>query len=141
MTTLKIPGERIDSDAPTIGSDKVFTTQVRADIRLDTARAAAENVVLKDVADDEVLELELEGGLRLWLSVEQFRKDFPGVQVRGGEADSDELTIVRELPLGPPSRGIGEWILKGLRVLKIDPVDTAAGLSAAKLAEKIEERL
>jgi len=141
MITLRIPGERIDANAPLIGSDRVFKKQVQAEIRLDTVRATTQEIVLKDVADDDVLELELEGGLRLWLSVAQFRQDFPSVQSRGGAAGSDELTITPELPLGPPSRGVGQWLLKGLRLLKIDPVDTVADLTAAKLAVKIEERL
>lgn len=39
-------------------------------MRVEAARAAEElQVTLEDVRDDDVLELELDGGIRLWTSL------------------------------------------------------------------------
>jgi hypothetical protein len=107
-------------------------TQKKA-YRIEGGRAAEKPAEVQDARADDVIEIELEGGLKLWTTVERFEKDF-GRKVRGEEG---VMTVPAELSLGGPSRGWGSWVLKGLRLFNVD----LAGMAANKIAEKLEERI
>jgi len=51
----------------------VWTSGVRAIVQQD---------VFKDVADDDVLAIEIAGGLQLWTRFDDFKQDFPGSSTR-----------------------------------------------------------
>ena len=137
MTTLRIPGQRdpVLSDAPV---DRLLGRKIevraREAVRLEDSRAG-EEVVLEDVAGDAVLEVELAGGLRLWLSVDQMQKDLAEHgRRRGGDG---ALVIPGAWPAAPRSRGAGAWAVKLLKVLDVD----LAGMGAKALAAYLEGQL
>ncbi|RNC70123.1 MAG: CHAT domain-containing protein [Desulfuromonadales bacterium] len=137
MTTIKIPGTSDPFAGPgdltgeRLGKMKI---DLKNAVRIEAARAAAEPLVV-EVAGDDIMEIELEGGIRLFTTVDQYREDFaPGLS-REGEAGV--LEIPTELPIGAPSRGVGSWILKGLKIFNLD----LAGMTAEKIATEVEEKL
>ena len=134
MITLRVPGsEDMLSGASGLAGQRGYgmkVTQKKA-YRIERGRAAEMPTEVQDARADDVIEIELEGGLKLWTTVEQFEKDF-GQKVRGEEG---VLTVPAELSLGGPSRGWGSWALKGLRLFNVD----LAGMAANKIAEKLEE--
>jgi len=120
MTTLTIHG-RLDSTPANTDLAKqappglVVTPKYSA--QLQVVRAGIPPHTL-EVSDDDFVELELEGGVRLWMRVEQLQEDLnPNVQ-RG--ATTPGFVVPPALPLGSPSRGVGEWVIKGLKILGID---------------------
>ena len=136
MITLRVPGtEDMLSGASGLAGQRGYgmkVTQKKA-YRIERGRAAEKPAEVEDARADDVIEIELEGGLKLWTTVEQFEKDF-GQKVRGEEG---VLAVPAALPLGGPSRGWGSWALKGLRLFNVD----LAGMAASKIAEKLEERI
>ena len=105
-------------------------------IRFDAFRAAGVAASEIEVAKDDIIELVFEGDFKLWVTAEQYRKDFAKTTSRG-LGDSDVIEVPARLSLGSPSRGVGDWILKGLRVLNID----VTGEVAKDLAKSLEKRL
>jgi hypothetical protein len=106
------------------------------------ARAATGLVAqtLVEAEPDDVVELEFEGGIVQWVSVEQLRLD---MQAQGARGVEDAIPVPTQ-PLGPPtsrSRWAGRWMLKGLKILGIDPVNAAGDLAEAEVISRFEERL
>jgi tetratricopeptide (TPR) repeat protein/pimeloyl-ACP methyl ester carboxylesterase len=112
--------------------DKIRVT-TKAAIQVADARAGEEPMCYQ-VDGDTVVELELEGGIRLWMSVDQMQADLAGHGSRGGE---DGLTIPRDWPVGARSRGAGAMVVTGLRLLDVD----LAGMSAQAVADYLESQL
>ncbi len=146
--TLQIPGSlEIDSAAPALGGGK-FKDIVHAKsaqrYRIEGTRAADKGSTV-DANGEDIVELELEGGVRLWTTVAQMQSDFPGAFKRG--ASSGAYTVPLALPIGVPAgadassrgaRGIGDWALKALRIVDVDLTGTAAAAIAQKLEAKLE---
>ena len=84
-----------------------------------------------DVADDDIVELELEGGVRLWQRADTLQADFPGVASRGAAADGYALPSA--LPLGSVRRGVGPWVIKGLKVFGIDLAGDISDIVSSKV--------
>ena len=112
MVTLRVPGtEEMLSGASGLAGQRRYgmkVTQKKA-YRIERGRAAEKSAQVLDARADDVIEIELEGGLKLWTTVERFEKDF-GRKVRGEEG---VVTVPAELSLGGPSRGWGSWVLRG----------------------------
>ncbi|TMH32230.1 MAG: hypothetical protein E6H66_14440, partial [Betaproteobacteria bacterium] len=85
--------------------------------QIQAARAATVAHRL-DIAEDDVVELELDDGVRLWHRADMLARDFPGVVSRGAAIDGYELPAV--LPLGRARRGAGPWVIKALKVFGVD---------------------
>ena len=87
MITLRVPGtEDMLSGASGLAGQRRYgmkVTQKKA-YRIEGGRAAEKSAQVQDARADDVIEIELEGGLKLWTTVEQFEKDF-GQKVRGEE--------------------------------------------------------
>jgi pimeloyl-ACP methyl ester carboxylesterase len=115
--------------------DGLVKVRERHAVRVDPARALATPATI-EVADDDVLEIELEGGARLWTTLPQLHRDFPGAAVPRG-LDSGTLDIPTALPIGSPTRGIGTWAIKALKVLGVDVTGTVAG----RVAKTVEDRM
>ncbi len=101
-------------------------------IAMDRSASAPRTV---DVADDDLVELELDGGIRLWTRADDLKGDLAGWTRRGPAADSFEIPQV--LPLGTPSRGVGQWVIKGLKILGVDMPSEITDL----IREKVESVL
>ena len=135
MLTLRVPGQRESRVAPHEIEGKraggLLTVKPVDAFRLDISRAAlGEGVTLKGLAEDALVELELEGGLRLWTSVAQLREDLPEQARRG--AETGELVMPASLPFGTPSRGVPLMNGGGL-------FETGAGGSAPKHVQQFME--
>ena len=112
------------------------TITVKHSVRVGFAREGHEPVVLDGVAPDDVIEMELDGGVRLWSSVEYLRGDF-GLRASRDASGTDTLDITTQLPLGGQSRGVGDWVIRGLKVLGVD----IAGTISDFVADKVEGQL
>ncbi len=138
---LLIPGQPLAAPRaePLLG---LVTTELTAFGLTPAARSAAVGQELEvEVDDDAVLELEIEGGFSVWTSAAQYREDLaearPEELGRGGGA-----VRVYALPQpGLATRGIVDWVLKGLKVFRIDPVGAAATATARAITRAVENQL
>lgn len=139
MITLNIPAvedkELGATDKRAWAASTIAVSDVRT-FRLGAARAAEGAAVRVEVAEDDVVELELEDGIRLWVRADELADYFPQPPARGVEQAG--LTITPQLSLGPVSRGLlGKLVLKALRLIK---TEVAAGAALA-VARRIEDKL
>lgn len=88
------------------------------------------------VDDTDVVELDLGEGLRIWTSVERLREDAANLSPRSAP-DGESFVLPPQLSIGAPSRGTGEWIIKGLKIFDVD----VAGNIADFVADKVEGQL
>src|SRR5262245_33118225 len=95
------------------------TIAVKHSVRVGFAREGHEPMLLDSVAPDDVVEMELDGGIRLWSSVEYMKDDF-GLKASRDASGADVLDITTLLPLGGQSRDVGDWVIRGLKVLGVD---------------------
>lgn len=107
-----------------------------------SGEAGPESFPVEDVQPTDIVEIELEDGLKLWQSVEDTQSDFAADAGRSG---SDQALLVpRTLTFsteGDASRGLRDHLVRAIRVMRGDPIGKAGELSALKLAEKIEEKI
>ena len=133
MSTIKIAGETTGltpSELAGVRLDGKLKVTERAAVRVEKARAAEGKLVSLNVADDDVIEVELDGGVKLWTTVGKFRADFGMPPVRS--AGSEYLSFPTEIELGGPSRGLVGWAIKALRIFDVDlPGMTVVGLARA----------
>ncbi|MBU4263128.1 MAG: CHAT domain-containing protein [Proteobacteria bacterium] len=85
--------------------------------------------------EDDLLELELEGGARIWMSVAEYRDHIAARSMRGPQ-EKGTVRINASLPQMTEERGILQWVVKRLRFLGFDVAEGAA----EKLAERIDTR-
>lgn len=82
------------------------------------ARALAPEEV--EVRDDDILEIEVEGGFKVWTSASRYSEEVPLLKPEARGADGgvtvDTLPRVAE-------RGLTEWVQSGLRVLRVGQDD------------------
>ena len=109
---------------------------VKHSVQVGFAREGHEPTVLDGIADDDLIELELDGGLRLWSSAEHLRSDF-GLKTSRDASGTEMLEVTTQLPLGGQSRGVGDWVIRGLKVLGVD----IAGKITDFVADKVETQL
>ena len=137
MPKVKIPGEAVTRPKSEIAGERVnkkVKVTERNVISVDKSRAAAGRLVSLDVADDDVIEVELEDGVKLWTTLGDFRRDFgaPAVRSAGGEY----VNFPTEIEPRGPSRGVAGWAIKVLRVFDVD----VSGMAAGKLAALWEKK-
>jgi hypothetical protein len=99
------------------------------------ARAGRTPLVIPGVQPDDVLEIELQDGFRLWMRAEDAARDLRARASRDRAADVIE--IPSQLPTGAASRALGGWAIKSLKVLGID----LEGSIASIVATSVEGRL
>ncbi|HEX8359907.1 MAG TPA: CHAT domain-containing protein [Longimicrobium sp.] len=136
MSTLRVRGASepvLQSSVPPVGE---FGSIVKVTPG-DAVRVGVRSGEVKElqVAEDDVVELELEGGVRIWTSVDRLHDllEASGQRnTRGGE-----LHLPPRLQLGPASRGVGGRALQVLKILKVD----VAGMASREIAERLEAQL
>jgi len=139
MQQLRVHGQRESDPArrpSPLERSLPGTVTVKHSVRVGFAREGHEPTVLDGVAPDDVIEMELDGGVRLWSSVEYMKDDF-GLKASRDASGADVLDITTQLPLGGPSRGVGDWVIRGLKVLGVD----IAGTLTDFVADKVEGQL
>lgn len=138
---LKINGIKIDEKKsvknPFDQYQYIVKAKVVEEFRIGVARDAAPPLESAPLSDNSVVEVELEDGFSLWLNPDTL-KELTGQTAKRGDADSQDAL---ELPVAIPSknsqRGIGDFIIRSLRIFDVDPVELAATALAKKIDEKI----
>ena len=139
-TTFKVQGVEDESQKrtlhPEIGKGRKHFTVSHA-INLESTRASGVgDAVLENLNDDDVIELNFESDLKRWVTVAEFKAEFGDALAR--DRATGQPVIPTQLPMGGgTTRGIGSWILKGLRVFNFDPAEKVA----EALASFIDGRL
>lgn len=137
---FRVPGYR-DPSLPTSGIEGnkagLFEIRPREAFRIDRSRSVGGGDLV-EVPDEGLVEIELEGGVKLWSSASRIRELLPSTAARGVAGD---IEIPLELPLGSATRGVSKSILKALKVFDIDPAGKLAKMTAEAIAAKLEEKL
>ena len=80
-----------------------------------SARARTDKPVVREYQDDDVLEIEVEGGFTYWTSAKAYSEEVP--LLKPDVKDGDVVTF-DTLPRGS-ERGVKDWVQSGLRVLRL----------------------
>jgi len=136
MPTLLVPGQRESVDlfaamsrggpaaAPGAGPATTLLDSVKvvhAFSLTQVSRDRAERLVPIDTQDDDVMEIELEGGFTVWTSVARYRE-----QLARYRPDAVTDAGIRFDVLPQPSvaeRGVRDWVARALRLLRLEPDD------------------
>jgi hypothetical protein len=119
MATLLVPGipDPQPAQSDLMRALPLGMVEVKHAARVDAARAIGGQLRLEGLQSDDVVEIELEDGLRLWSRIDDVAQDFGLMRARG---DADEtIMLPGTLPTGGPSRGWTGWAIKGLKILGI----------------------
>ena len=104
--------------------------------RVQRARAGQAPLEIDDLNPDDLIQLELDQGMKLWIRADDLEKDFGLTPSRGSAGD--EVELPQALPIGSASRGVmGDWMIKGLKVFGLDPV----GATTDIIKDKVEGML
>jgi pimeloyl-ACP methyl ester carboxylesterase len=116
---------------------------VKAEFRPGRSRAGTERLSEVQLSADELLEIEYEDDLRLWLTKDEYEEKLD----RQGTREATEpgvLVIPDTLVVGgaeATSRGVVAWVLKSLKIIGIDVgKETARDIAAAFESKRDEPR-
>jgi tetratricopeptide (TPR) repeat protein len=98
-------------------------------------RSALASAELK-AADDDVVEVTLDGGVRLFIRGDEVADRLGGAATRS-LAVPGTIRLSPALPLDERERGLGSWAIAGLRTLGVDLPE----MGARRVAEAVDERL
>ena len=126
MASYAVFGERAEVEASRVS---VVGLRREEEIRLAAARDESERIEV-EIADDDVVAVELEGGFKLWMRGDALRRELVE-EARDGQGAP---TLRPALALDGAERGTPGLVLKALRVFGIDPVEALV----RKTAERIE---
>jgi len=120
MTTLKVQGIRESRPEPSDLGQGLPPGSVTLKDAVVTGAARGRGAVLEleNLEPDDVVEIELQDGFRLWSRVEDVRRDFAPRSERGLVTEAVDLSST--LTIGPARRGVGGWAIKALKVLGLD---------------------
>ncbi|HSB78326.1 MAG TPA: hypothetical protein VLM91_06045, partial [Candidatus Methylomirabilis sp.] len=140
MPTVRIPGGRVEDGGSQTQrrADGKLTVTRRSAVRVAPARGADTGAAKVKFTDEDVVALELEGGFRLWIRGDDFRKEFGAQAKRGVTAGEEEWELSPDLQVGSPERGMGTWLLKGLEVFGVDLTEVAASTIAGQVEATLE---
>lgn len=134
---LRIPGKKEEGVNKLDWQQKHLTVSNVRTYILGTTRGEAEKPPVESAQADDVVEVELENGLRFWTTAECLRDEvFAELGAKRGAAD-DVFDIPMNLPQKSGQRGIGGLVIKALRFFG---VRFAAKKGARDIALKIEEK-
>jgi CHAT domain-containing protein/pimeloyl-ACP methyl ester carboxylesterase len=135
MKTIKVLGQSDETLKDVNFGAELENFSVSSAVQFASDRSAANYHEIKDLQDDDVVELIFEDDIHRWVTVAELEEQFKYQISRGAEADVIE--IPDRLPSGDTSRGATAWVLTGLRVLKFDPVEKSAEAFAKAWDEKL----
>ena len=140
--TILIPGHEIKDQIGTridLGEFDAVTAEVVGAYELEQSRAASSEFVKHETSVGEIVELELQDGITLYLSTDSYLDLTKKAAQRNG---SEPIRAPLSLDLDDPSRGFKDFFVKSLRFLKLlSPADDLADKTAGKIAQKIENQL
>ena len=135
---LRIPGTPVEAVVPEVPEeikDQITIKEVRA-FQISASRAGtAETPIIESLADD-VVEIELEDGIRFWTTQERLRTEVLGlVRTRAVDEVADLPTTFDRRSA---ARGIvGKIVIKGLKFFRIDVAEKAAHFIAGRLEKHL----
>ncbi|MEA2465802.1 MAG: hypothetical protein QOJ98_3549, partial [Acidobacteriota bacterium] len=88
-----------------------------------------------EVNDDDVVELQFDGGIVQYIRVDDLEKESPK---RRDDAGGDVVEVPAQFRRGGASRGVFDWILKGLKIFRVDPAKELANLGEAEVVKRFE---
>ena len=111
-------------------ADPIAKTSVKADLRVDAARGAAgaRTIRTSEHKADDIVEVRLDGGVKLLSTLEQFLTDYPPTRQRGGAADT--LVLPMSLDDGMLARGGATTSVKSVAISALDLSPEIASLPA-----------
>ena len=137
--TLIIQGTPSTSEiAPLSAELRQIIGQPRLQAAFDlqpTLRGEAIAEIPVQAKDDDLIELHLEGDLRLLMTVADYRAQF-GDKTSRGLSEPGVVRIGAALPGKSRERGFFQWVVKGLQLIGIDLTE----LAAAKLAAYVDTK-
>src|SRR5687768_4077684 len=141
-TKLILPGKIVTAPTPEPGLSRFVNVEVVRAQEIDgTDRGGpTEENVLENANPDDVIELEYSNGVTEWTSVALLQSDLG--QSSAARGDGDDVLRIPVTPfLRDRSRGVLGWVLKGLKVFKVDPVEALASTTAQAIVAKFEAKL
>ena len=139
---LRVPGQRDEARGDVGGVPRAkleefgfHKVEVKDAVRVEATRALSDGVVL-DAAHDDVVEIVLEGGVRLFLPAAEAIDRLPGAATRSATR-RDEIEIRPVLPLDTAERGIAHWVIEGLRLVGVD----LPAMGAVAIASAVDKKL
>lgn len=116
----------------------LVSLNVKAEFRPGSSRALGSEETLA-LADDDLIEIEFDGGITVWINAQEYRERFAGGKSRAAADDSETPVPERldVLPAGMQARGPVGWVVKSLKVIGVD----LHGLAASKIARRVEEKV
>ena len=137
MITIQIAGTREQTSGKADGGEELGVgVTVKTAIDVSRARAAGQPEVAEAEPDD-LVELEMEGGVILWMRADEVGERLGLTDARS--ADGQTITLPTAIPQDGNERGLGDWIIKGLKILGVDLAEKTARAVALKLEEKATE--
>jgi hypothetical protein len=132
MKTIKVLGRSDERLKIVPYGTRLNNFRVADAVQFSTDRSSASYHYIRDLQDDDVLELIFEEDIHRWVTVAELVEEYKYGLSRGEAEGVIEIPAQLLTSSAPQtSRGVTAWALKGLRVLKYDPV--------AKVAETIAE--
>lgn len=151
--TVIIPGERVNTETVAPPTKKLFQTDLKVvsafEIKAPSRDGGPAEFAKLDAKqlEGQVVELEFENGQKLCVSgywlIEKLNVDRQAAKTRGLVTEPDsQVRIPHAFALPGPTRGvIGQAILKGLKVIGIDPASKIAKGVARVAVRHIEDQL
>lgn len=138
MATLNVRGLRDPRpEPPELGRGLPEGSVTLKDaVLVQVARAGGPRLSLAGLQPDDIVEIELQDGLRLWSRVEDVSRDLLPRAQRGQLTGDIELPS--ELSIGPASRSLGGWAIKALKVLGLDLPGTITDVVADRVEGKLQ---
>lgn len=134
---LQVPGKKVDAKSVDLGPwTGLLNPEVIQAVEVSTARDAAGALLPLEAADDDIVEVELADGARLWMRVDEIPDE---LNTQPSRDSSGTLRIPAVLtPSAQATRGLGTLLIKGLTLFKVD--DALASMAAKELAESLEAK-
>ena len=132
MSTINVVGQEIkpaSDEHASLQKRFAFKVETRTAVQLSATRGREAPLRL-EAADEDVIEFEYSNGLRQWTTAGELQARHAGQATSRGKDDPIMITAV---PPESATRGAPDLILKGLKVLGIDPEGAIAdkGVKAA----------
>ena len=140
MPILNVMGQKIEpkqDEHASLQKHFAFTVETRLAVQVGTTRGG-ETLIPIDAADDDLVELEYSNGLREWMTVEELRTRYADQAADRGLAGPLTITAT---PLDSATRGAPDLVIKGLKLLGIDPANAIAERGVKAAIDYFESKL
>ena len=149
MRQLVVPGSPdplakarppVTDRAATALAEAGFRVDVEQAFRIEATRAAAP-VAIPAVANDAVVEIELDGGAVFYSRADDLPERLRLPPGRAASAEGAVIELPVMLPLGTRERGIGDWAIRALRVLGLKAGEAVGAEGSSRLGQNTARRI